>query len=171
VDPSADVQLTAREKFHMTDDSLVRRLYEVMGVRVRSRRAALRMRQEDLAAAARISRSSVANIERGQQQPPVHVLLALADALGLEMSALLPTRAELEAHLSAPHKVPKLVSIGGVSSLMTEQLGRLVGQILSAAGDAPTVLPESPPTSPERAATRRSLGNRRPAPSRRTGGR
>ena len=117
----------------MTDDTLIRRLYVELGARVRTRRAALDMRQEDLARAARISRASVANIERGRQQPPVHVLLALADALGLEMGALLPTRAELDAHLAAPHKVPKLVNIGGESSLMSAQIGELVAQLLTGA--------------------------------------
>lgn len=115
----------------MSTHPLTRRLYLELGVRVRRRREALGKTQEELAGEVGISRSSIANIERGQQHAPVHVLLGLAESLKLEMGALLPTHAELVALVDASREVPKLVNIGGESSLMTPEVVQLVGKLLT----------------------------------------
>jgi len=115
----------------MRGHPLTRRLYLELGVRVRRRRETLGIRQEDLAAAVGVSRSSIANIERGEQHAPVHVLLGLAEALKVEMGELLPTRAELVALVDASRDVPKLVNIGGESSLMTPEVVQFVGTLLT----------------------------------------
>jgi transcriptional regulator with XRE-family HTH domain len=115
----------------MPDHPLTRRLYLELGVRVRRRREALGKTQEELATDVGVSRSSIANIERGQQHAPVHVLLGLAEALRVEMRELLPTRAELVALVDASRDVPKLVNIGGESSLMTPEVVQLVGTLLT----------------------------------------
>lgn len=115
----------------MPEHPLTRRLYLELGVRVRRRREALDKTQEELATDVGVSRSSIANIERGQQHAAVHVLLGLAEALGMEMRELLPTRAELVALVDASRDVPKLVNIGGESSLMTPEVVQLVGTLLT----------------------------------------
>ncbi|MFL5560842.1 MAG: helix-turn-helix domain-containing protein [Gemmatimonadaceae bacterium] len=79
----------------MAPHPLTAALYRAVGLRIRERRDALGMTQETLANDAGISRSSLANLERGRQQIPLHVVLALAESLNVEMAALLPTRTEI----------------------------------------------------------------------------
>ena len=64
--------------------------YKEFGRRVREARAAAELTQEGLADRVRLSRTSIANIERGQQHVPLHMLALLASALGTEPAALLP---------------------------------------------------------------------------------
>jgi len=115
----------------MRSHPLTRRLYLEMGVRVRRRRDSLELTQEQLAGIIGVSRSSIANIERGQQHAPVHLLLALAEALNVEMGDLLPTHEQLQALIKQSRDVPKLVSIGGEGSLMTAEVVQLVGEFLT----------------------------------------
>lgn len=130
------------EVFHMADDSLTRslqerRLYLEVGVRVRRRREELRKTQDELASAVGLSRSSIANIERGQQHAPVHVLLWLAEALGVDVGTLLPTHYELVALTTAGWDVKKQVSIGGESSGLSPDVVQLVGALLTRPSQAP----------------------------------
>lgn len=112
-----------------------RRVYLELGVRVRQRRDELKLTQEQLAKRIGISRSSLANIERGRHYAPVHLLLALAEALQVEMGELLPTHEQLNALVDMSRGVPKFVSIGGERSLMPSQVVQLVGQLLTASTD------------------------------------
>lgn len=129
--PSIDGFGFAREFFHMTDHPLTRRLYLELGVRVRRHREAADITQEALASMVGVSRSSIANIERGQQHAPVHVLLALAEALRVDMGTLLPTHEELVGLVAVSRDVPKFVSIDGESSLMPPDVVELVGKLLT----------------------------------------
>lgn len=85
----------------------VQRLYAAIGTRVRDRRKAASLTQSELATAIFVSRTTITNLELGNQQVPIHVLLAIADTLELELSELVPSSAELalpnvsEAELSA----------------------------------------------------------------------
>ena len=126
----------------MADDALTRslqerRLYLEVGVRVRRRREGLRMTQDELASTVGLSRSSVANIERGQQHAPVHVLLWLAEALGVDVGTLLPTHNELVALTAAGRDVKKQVSIGGESSGLSPDVVQLVGALLTQPSQSP----------------------------------
>jgi transcriptional regulator with XRE-family HTH domain len=55
------------------------------------------MSQQSLALRLGVSRASVVNIEAGRQRPPLHVLYQIAEALGTETDALIPSRDELSA--------------------------------------------------------------------------
>src|SRR5437016_3336973 len=65
-------------------------LYDQLGTLIRNRRKKLLLTQRDLAARIGISRASLANIETGRQKVLVHQLYALATALDLAPSDLLP---------------------------------------------------------------------------------
>jgi transcriptional regulator with XRE-family HTH domain len=65
-------------------------LYDQLGTLIRNRRKKLLLTQRDLAARIGISRASLANIETGRQTLLVHQLYALATALDLAPSDLLP---------------------------------------------------------------------------------
>lgn len=67
------------------DDELV----TAVGSRIRSRRDALGLTQEELAARAGIHSETLSRVERGRMQPTLTLLLALAEALGATTSVLL----------------------------------------------------------------------------------
>lgn len=62
------------------------------GARVRERRKKADLSQDDLAAAAKVSRTSVVNIERGRQGVSIGTLYRLANALACNPADLLPLR-------------------------------------------------------------------------------
>lgn len=65
-------------------------LYYEIGKRIRRERDELGFSQGDVAAEIGLLRTSVANIESGRQRLPIHVLYAIADALGVSVFCLLP---------------------------------------------------------------------------------
>ena len=76
-------------------------LYQEIGRRVARARTAAGLSQAKLAAKVKVTRTSVVNIERGRQRPPVHLLWAMAEALDVEAGSFLPRRREL-AERGAP---------------------------------------------------------------------
>ena len=67
--------------------------YIELGRRVRLHREAAELSQEQLAKHLRLTRSSVANLEAGQQRISAETLVEVALALGVELAELLPARA------------------------------------------------------------------------------
>lgn len=70
-------------------------IYEEMGQRIRSLRKQLRLTQDELAQRVGLTRTSITNIENGNQTVPVHLVYELCKALGTTPTALLPDPAEL----------------------------------------------------------------------------
>ena len=83
------------------------KLYELVGSNVARHRAQAKLTQSALAARCDRTRGSIANIELGTQRPTLHTLWTLAEALGVELRSLLPTRAELGAGPGASGDAPK----------------------------------------------------------------
>lgn len=75
-------------------------LYKIIGSRIRNARADLGLNQEELSEKIGISRASVSNIEIGRQQPPLHILYAISQALQTDVQLLLPTRQEIDENMS-----------------------------------------------------------------------
>lgn len=65
-------------------------LYGEIGIRVQVIRQANGLRQEDLAVAAGVARSSIANLEAGRQSIPLGKLNLIAQKLGATLSMLMP---------------------------------------------------------------------------------
>jgi len=63
-----------------------------LGSRIRKARGSStpRLTQDALAQRARLARTSITNIETGNQQPTLHALWRIADALGVSPCELLP---------------------------------------------------------------------------------
>lgn len=59
-----------------------------IGSHIRTRRERLGWSQADLSVAAGISLASVSRVERGVQAPSIDILVALAEALGVGIAAL-----------------------------------------------------------------------------------
>lgn len=68
------------------------RIYADIGKLIRARREDLAMTQEGLAGRVGLSRTSVTNVESGRQAVLVHQLVRFADALDVEVAALVPAR-------------------------------------------------------------------------------
>jgi transcriptional regulator with XRE-family HTH domain len=80
------------------------RLYADIGIRVRGARTQHGWTQEELAHAVGLTRSSVANLEAGRQRTLAHVMVLIAQALGIPVETLLPSGQELDkiADVQAP---------------------------------------------------------------------
>ena len=72
-------------------DVPIEAVYKEVGGRIARVRQRRRLTQSALGAAAGVSRTTVANIERGEQRFLLHYLFAFADALDIPPSKLLPT--------------------------------------------------------------------------------
>ena len=98
------------------------RLYERVGRKIREVREAHQMSQEDLAGILHLKRTSVTNIELGQQKLSLEAAYRFCDRFGLEIQDVLPAVAELRAPPA------QSITVGGeshdvgskVASLLTE---------------------------------------------------
>ena len=70
-------------------------IYRVFGRRLRQLRRDQRLPQDSLATPSGLTRASIANIEGGRQRVQLHQIVQLADALKVEVSALIPKASEL----------------------------------------------------------------------------
>lgn len=72
------------------------RLYKNLGERLRKHRKEAPLSQSQLGSKIGMSRSSIVNIEKGRQRPPLHVIWELARALEMDLEDLLPSKEEVE---------------------------------------------------------------------------
>ena len=88
-------------------------LYAEVRARLKQRRQALNRTQAQVAADARLRRTSVANIECGHQNPPLHVLYDLCEALEVDVGALLPAASHVGALDGAAGEIPAALDLTG----------------------------------------------------------
>lgn len=84
-------------------------IYSQIGQRIAKLRKSRdpRLKQEDLASAAHLSRASMVNIERGRHRVQIHVLYDIARALGVEPRDLLPPSTNPEFTAQIPNDFAK----------------------------------------------------------------
>jgi transcriptional regulator with XRE-family HTH domain len=119
------------------------RLYRLLGARVRAARHRIvpTMSQAKLADRLGVSRASIVNIEAGKQRPPLHVIWKIADAIGVDATSLLPSRADYEdggepfrLDREAVEKIEKAAEGDpGTRRLLTE----FIGKVLTRSPDLP----------------------------------
>ena len=73
-----------------TDDAGTQQYYAAVGARVRAARTTAGLSQAMLAQRIGFTRSSIANLEAGQQRIALHLFIIIATALGVEPDELLP---------------------------------------------------------------------------------
>jgi transcriptional regulator with XRE-family HTH domain len=74
-------------------DTGIEGIYQEVGIRIQSARRKLNLTQAALAEKVSLSRTSIANIERGEQRFMLHCLCEFASALRVPVERLLPTNA------------------------------------------------------------------------------
>jgi transcriptional regulator with XRE-family HTH domain len=79
--------------------------YRVFGNKLRQARKAAGLTQEVLADRVGLSRPSIANIERGNQQVPLHMLDSFASVLGMKPCELLPEETRPKETRQLPKKL------------------------------------------------------------------
>ena len=70
------------------DKEAVAAFYRQLGARIADARKQADLTQYALARAIGVSRPSIGNIELGYQSPPLHVLLAICEVVGVPLAAL-----------------------------------------------------------------------------------
>jgi transcriptional regulator with XRE-family HTH domain len=88
-----------------------KRLYRLIGERISSARTSVGLSQNKLAKKLDLSRVSIVNIEKGRQRPPVHVLWKIAEALGIEITDLIPSLAQIANAETSVHLDDTTVSM------------------------------------------------------------
>lgn len=105
------------------------RLYVLIGERVRQVRETRvpRMSQLELAKVLKLKRTSVTNIERGNQKPTLDTLYLLCEHFGLELDNVLPAVADVKIQESTREE--RSVTVGGKSHEVGAMTANLVERL------------------------------------------
>src|SRR5258706_10596858 len=71
---------------------LVAVFYKQLGANIRKNRQGLKLSQDELARSIGLTRTSLTNIEKGRQHPPLHTFCDIVEQLKVDASVLLPSR-------------------------------------------------------------------------------
>jgi transcriptional regulator with XRE-family HTH domain len=105
-------------------------IYKTIGSIIRRRRRRLELPQTKLAAQLGMSRATLANIETGRQRVLVHHLYALASALDMKLSELLPQVLKVEAS----KEWTEVPMPSDLKPQQKEQIASLIGRMSQPAG-------------------------------------
>lgn len=75
-------------------------LYQILGERIKKRREELRLNQIELSEKVKIGRTSISNIEKGRQCPPLALIYSICYALDIDIHSLLPTYSEVDLRIN-----------------------------------------------------------------------
>lgn len=77
-------------------------LYQILGNKIKDRRKELRLSQDELSKKlTNLGRTSISNIEKGRQQPPLHVIYLICNALDIDIQSILPAFSDIEAQVNS----------------------------------------------------------------------
>lgn len=83
-------------------------LYQILGERIKAQRESKKMNQSDLGDKVGIGRTSISNIEKGRQKPPLSVIYKICHELDLEVYSVLPTYIEIQENIQPKENPLKL---------------------------------------------------------------
>jgi DNA-binding XRE family transcriptional regulator len=112
-------------------------LYTEVGRKIRSARdrSTPRLSQDNLAKRLGVSRASIVNIEAGRQHAPLDLLWKIAQILELELTMLIPQRAELLAIdnvVELNDRMRKQIEVeASGSATLKKSLTTIVGRLLT----------------------------------------
>ena len=106
-----------------------KRLYAALGERIRRAREAHpngRMTQADLAEVVGLERTSITNIERGNQKIPLHMLYRICEALRMPIAESLPAVAEISREEEAAQ-----LNYAGLTYRTTPRVAQALAEFLT----------------------------------------
>jgi transcriptional regulator with XRE-family HTH domain len=111
-----------------------KRLYAALGLRLRRLREAeggslRKLTQAALAKEVGLERTSITNIERGNQKVPLHVLYRICEVLHVPVSDLLPSLTEAQA-VDVPSQVGEL-TFQGRNVITTPRVAQRLAELLN----------------------------------------
>lgn len=107
-------------------------LYEIIGEGIKKIRVNKNINQTKLSDNVHIGRSSISNIEKGNQQPPLHVLYKICSYLDIDIHSILPTLAEVEKKKEENKKKGKSNELDTyLSGVNNEKLKQTISEIIS----------------------------------------
>lgn len=110
-----------------------KRLYQALGERLRAVResqnsARGKVTQARLAKEVGLERTSITNIERGNQKVPLHVLYRICEALQVPIGELLPSLSEIKSTATEP--ALEELTFGGRTERVTPLLKQKLAQFI-----------------------------------------
>jgi transcriptional regulator with XRE-family HTH domain len=96
-------------------------IYLIIGRKIKETRTRLGISQTELAKRINMVRTSLTNIESGEQKPPIHVLYKIAGVLKIPITALLPETEEHEIDIAALLNLKKVVDAQGHEMILDDQ--------------------------------------------------
>ena len=96
-------------------------IYFIIGRKIKETRTRLSITQTELAKKIGMVRTSLTNIESGEQKLPIHVLYKIADILKVPITDLLPEIAVEEIDISALLNQKKVVDDQGQATALEDQ--------------------------------------------------
>lgn len=107
------------------------KLYLVLGARLKKLREGEdgnpRLTQAELAGKVGLERTSITNIEKGNQKVPLHVLYKLCEVLKVDISSVLPALSEVQEDESTFQEV----NVGESSAKVTPLAAQIIQNIIS----------------------------------------
>lgn len=97
--------------------------YKSLGLRIRKRRKALRMTQEELAKKLGLSLSFLGHIERGTRKASVETLVAIANELSLSVDFMLQDSLGDNVLQKTPASGRQRIVLEEIQKLITDNLG------------------------------------------------
>lgn len=107
-------------------------LYSLLGDAIRQRREEMKMSQgqlsEQMSQTHNLRRSSISNIERGRQQPPLHVLYEICRILKLDLHSILPTYTEIAVRVEKANRpaVDEFITSYDIDATTKEKLEEIL---------------------------------------------
>lgn len=103
-------------------------LYSILGSKVKSIRESLGISQTELSVKIGLGRSSISNIEKGKQQPPLHIIYMICKELNTDIHSLLPTYNEIESRtgLEKPNIIEQYFLENEVDESVRKQIEELL---------------------------------------------
>lgn len=114
-----------------------RRLYQVLGERLKKLREGSvgirgRMTQAELAKLVNLERTSITNIEKGEQKVPLHVIFRICEVLKIPVTEVIPSLIEVQSNEEV---LLEDINFGGETIKTTPLLKQALNTLLNSGED------------------------------------
>ncbi|MDQ0966925.1 DNA-binding transcriptional regulator, XRE-family HTH domain [Pedobacter suwonensis] len=105
-------------------------LNQLVGSRIKIKRAELGLSQDELASKIDLARASISNIEIGRQQPTLSTLYDISQVLETDVQSLLPTYLEVKSETISKSDPLEILKTKDVTDGSKEKIEKLIAGII-----------------------------------------